>query len=328
MSRRPLFSTFSQGENRVTGSMIAVFERLDLETLRTVLAAACGDAEMQLVRFELQPRSKAGPSVPDARISGSFDYLFETKTTFDAISSPNQVLKHLKAFSGRPEVDERLFVVTPDAVVPAAVSQIKDSRVVWFSFKTLDQAILDVLHDENTPEEERLVLRTDERALLREFHAFLSEERLLGREDTIIVAAGWAYGFYQDTGTYVCQSGRFRPGRTHLGFYRSKQIEQEIPRIEYQEDGVLFTRAEAAKRRRSNSDHQRQIAELIERGLSQGTHVDGATHQVFLLSPLGSPDTVVLQQAITHDRPGPWLRQHRYVYLEILREAQTTDDLR
>ena len=55
---------------------------------------ASGD---ELVRIELQPRSKAGPSVPDARIQ-VLDYLFETKTTFDAISSPNQVLKHLKAF--------------------------------------------------------------------------------------------------------------------------------------------------------------------------------------------------------------------------------------
>lgn len=327
MSRRPLFSTFRQGENRVTGSMIAVFERLDLETLRTILAGACGDAEMELVRFALQPASKAGPSVPDASIAGSFHYLFETKTAFDAITSPKQVRKHLKHFSGVSDVDERLFVVTPDPVTPRAVSQIKDSRVVWFSFKMLDQAILDVLNEEDTPEEERLLLRADERVLLREFHAFLTEERLLGREDTVIVAAGWAYGFYRDTGTYVCQSGRFRPGREHLAFYRAKQIEPEVARIEYQEDAVLFTHAEAARRRLKKSPEQERIADLIERGLLHGTHVDGAIHQVFLLSPLGSPDTIVLEHPIAHSRPGPWLRQHRYVYLDDLHKARTTDDL-
>lgn len=327
MNRRPLFSTFRQGENRVTGSIIAVFERLDLETLRTILASASGNAEMELVRFELQPTSARAPTVPDARIAASFDYLFETKTAFNAITDQRQIAKHLAHFSQRSDVDERLFVVTPDPVLPAALAGI-DSRVVWFSFKMLDAAILDALRDEAVPEDERLLLRADERLLLRELHAFLTEEGLLGREEVVIVAAGWAYGFYRDTGAYVCQSGRtFRPGLTHLGFYRAKQIEPEIARIVYHEDNVLFTRAEIAARRAQGSPDRQRLADLIEGGLTSGTHVDGAVHQVFLLSRIGDPETITLDQPVQHTTPGPWLRRHRYAYLQDLSQARTTDDV-
>lgn len=307
--------------------MIAVFERLDLETLRTILATASGDSDMELIQFGLQPTSKQGPSVPDASISGSFHYLFETKTAYNAIRKETQVRNHLRHFASRRGVDERLFVVTPDLSRPPTLARIKDKRVRWFNFKMLDDAILDVLRDEEAPEEERLVLRADERVLLRELHALLIEEGLLGRHEAVIVAAGWAYGFYADTAAYICQSNRFRRGLTHMGFYRHKRVEPHVAHIQYQEAEVPFTRAEALRRKRSRAPEQRRVAELIERGLEEGTHVDGAVHQVFLLSPIGSPDTDVLEQPIVHDRHGPWLRGHRYVYLDDLRKARTTDDL-
>jgi hypothetical protein len=282
---------------------------------------------MELIQFGLQPTSKRGSSVPDASISGSFHYLFETKTAYNAIRKETQVRSHLRHFAARRGVDERLFVVSPDLSRPPALAHIKDKRVKWFSFKMLDEAILYVLRDEEAPEEERLVLRADERVLLRELHAFLIEEGLLGRHEAVIVAAGWAYGFYADTAAYICQSNRFRRGLTHMGFYRAKRVEPHIARIEYQEDEVPFTRTEALRRKRRRAPEQRRVAELIERGLREGTHVDGAVHQVFLLSPIGSPETVDLGAPIVHDRPGPWVRGHRYVYLSDIRSAKTTSDL-
>ncbi len=39
MPRNPLFSTYRQGENRVTASMLAVFERLDFSLLERLLHA-------------------------------------------------------------------------------------------------------------------------------------------------------------------------------------------------------------------------------------------------------------------------------------------------
>jgi hypothetical protein len=43
MAKNPLFSAYRQGENRVTSSMLAVFERIDLSLFETLLAAAAGE---------------------------------------------------------------------------------------------------------------------------------------------------------------------------------------------------------------------------------------------------------------------------------------------
>ncbi len=85
MARRPLFSTYSQGENRVTGSMIAVFQRLDVSTLTSILAQATEDHDLELLSFVLQPASGDG-TVPDAEISSGFHFLFEIKTAYGVVS--------------------------------------------------------------------------------------------------------------------------------------------------------------------------------------------------------------------------------------------------
>lgn len=55
MAKNPLFSTYRQGENRVTSSMLAVFERIDLSILESLLIAATGEASLELVSFVNQP---------------------------------------------------------------------------------------------------------------------------------------------------------------------------------------------------------------------------------------------------------------------------------
>src|SRR2546430_1249189 len=80
----PLFSTYKQGENRVTSSMLAVFERVDLSILEQLLAAATGESALATVTFTNQPPGK-GASVPDARISARFAWWFEVKTERQAV---------------------------------------------------------------------------------------------------------------------------------------------------------------------------------------------------------------------------------------------------
>jgi hypothetical protein len=47
----PLFSTYRGGENRVTSSIMAVFERIDLALVRDILAGAAGAGdELRAVR--------------------------------------------------------------------------------------------------------------------------------------------------------------------------------------------------------------------------------------------------------------------------------------
>lgn len=56
MSKAPLFSTYRQGENRVTSSILAVLERIDFGRVEELLAAASGESVLEMVRFVNQPR--------------------------------------------------------------------------------------------------------------------------------------------------------------------------------------------------------------------------------------------------------------------------------
>jgi hypothetical protein len=85
MTLNPLFSTYRGGENRVTSSMLAVFERVGVATLETLLGAAIGETSLSLVQFRNQAAGPHKASVPDAAISARFTYLFEVKTERGAL---------------------------------------------------------------------------------------------------------------------------------------------------------------------------------------------------------------------------------------------------
>ena len=115
MANSPLFSTYRGGENRVTSSMMAVFQRLELSLLERLLGAVAQESALQLVAFANQPAG-AGASVPDARMSAQFDYWFETKTVPNALG-PKQLTEHYKNLTPGAK-HERLFIVTPDPERP------------------------------------------------------------------------------------------------------------------------------------------------------------------------------------------------------------------
>lgn len=119
-----LFSTYSQGENRITATLLAVLERLTLANIDRVLQAILGESSFQLVRFENQV--KGTKTVPDARISGAPALWIETKTARNA-SDINQVEGHLKALK---EAD-KLILLTPDDVQPEMVTGLNDDRLCW-----------------------------------------------------------------------------------------------------------------------------------------------------------------------------------------------------
>jgi hypothetical protein len=329
MAKNPLFSTYRQGENRVTSSMLAVFERIDLSLLETILAAAAGESSLQMVSFTNQPPSK-GHSVPDARISARFAYWFEVKTTRNALDR-RQLAEHLTNLDGESGTSaERLFVITPDAEQPAAISAFGDRRMVWFNFRSLHDAVDVALGDPTGTVSEQA------RFLLRELQALLVEDGLVDSDDVVVVAARFAYPEYLKQSVYVCQAERvFRDGLTHLGFYANSAIQPHLPRIRYREDLVNFTEREAAARRAgSATDHL--IGEVIETLLADGTREEGKQYQVFLLSGPEDRDTVHLPQPITNDtltasgRPWAWTMGQRYVSLASLtrRGVTVTSDLK
>ena len=212
MTKSPLFSTYRQGENRVTSSMLAVFERIDLSLLETLLAGAAGEAgAIQMVSFVNQPVGM-GASVPDARISASFAYWFEVKTVRNSLRS-DQLVEHLANIAGF-NGDERLFVITPDSTRPRIVDELGDKRVLWLSFRALSDAIEEALADVRNSVSEQA------RFLLRELQALFVEDGLLDSDDAVVVAARVGYPEYLQHHVYVCQPNRaFREGLTHMGFY-------------------------------------------------------------------------------------------------------------
>jgi hypothetical protein len=325
MAKNPLFSTYRQGENRVTSSMLAVFERVDLSLLETILASAAGESSLSMVTFVNQPPGK-GHSVPDARISARFAYWFEVKTVRNALRS-HQLFEHLASLG--TEGDERLFVITPDAEQPAVVAQLGDRRLIWFNFRSLYDAI------ERSSADPVSGVSESNRFLLRELEALLVEDGLIDNDDVVVVAARFAYPEYLARGLYICQAKRaFRDGITHMGFYAGSAIQVHLPRIRHQEDFVVFTSEEAAARR-GRSETDRLIGAAIEADLQAGAREDGKPYQVFLLSARDDPDTVRLPNPIRNDtvaesgRGWAWTMSQRYVSLADLTRpgVSVTSDL-
>ena len=321
MAKNPLFSTYRQGENRVTSSMLAVFERIDLSLLETILAASAGESSLQMVTFTNQPSSK-GRSVPDARISARFAYWFEVKTARNALDH-GQLAEHL-ANLGDEASAERLFVITPDAEQPTAIAALSDPRVIWFNFRSVYDAVDAAVSD---PTE---TLSEQPRFLLRELQALLVQDGLVDSDNVVVVAARFAYPEYLKRSVYVCQPERaFREGLTHMGFYADGAIQSHVPRIRYREDLVTFTRDEAVART-AGSETDRLVGEVIQTLLADGPREEGKQYQVFLLSGPEHPDTVRLAQPIANDtvaesgRPWAWTMSQRYVSLTALTRSGVT----
>lgn len=294
--------------------MLAVFERIDLSLLESLLAAAAGESSLAMVTFTNQPPGQ-GHSVPDARISARFSYWFEVKTARNALGA-HQLSEHLSNLSD--EGDQRLFLITPDADQPGVVAELGDHRVVWFNFRSLFDAIDRTAFDSTGGVSEQ------HRFLLRELQALLVDDGLVDSDDVVVVAARFAYPEYLHRSLYICQAERaFRGGLTHMAFYADGAIQIEVPRIHYREDLVAFTEEEA-RRRYDGSEADKRIAAAIETDFHSGPREGGKQYQVFLLSEPDAPETIKLASPIVNDtvaesgRPWAWTMNQRYVSLSGL----------
>ena len=200
--------------------MLAVFERIDLTLLESILGAATGEASLGFVSFVNQPKG-AGDSVPDAKIAADFAYWFEVKTERNALRE-DQLEGHLECLSPGG-TSERLFVITPDPEQPAVLDSLGDSRAIWFNFRALYDAVEAVLEDTTG------LVSEQARFLLRELQAMLVHDDLVDNDDVVVVAARVAYSEYLKHGAYVCQpeTSSFRQGLTHMGFYADGAIQRD-----------------------------------------------------------------------------------------------------
>jgi hypothetical protein len=327
MANSPLFSTYRGGENRVTSSMMAVFQRLELSLLERLLGAVAQESALQLVAFANQPAG-AGASVPDARMSAHFDYWFETKTVPNALGA-KQLSEHHKNLSEGAK-HERLFIVTPDSERPAALDALDDERVIWFNFRAMSDAIDEILDDDTT------FVGEQTRFLLRELQQLFAEDGLLDVADTVIVAARFAWGEYKDHGVYICQPDRsFRPGLTHMGFYAHGAIQPTVAKIlDQRPESITFDPA-TVETLRCGSPIDNRIADAIDASLAGETRPEGQPFRVFVLSRSPEEGSVALGGPITNTtkaasgRTWAWTMGQRYTRLAALRTPglATTSDL-
>lgn len=322
MANSPLFSTYRGGENRVTSSMIAVFQRLELSLLERLLGAVAQESALQLVAFVNQPAG-VGTSVPDARMSAQFDYWFETKTVPNALGQ-KQLSEHYKNLTPGAK-HERLFIVTPDPEKPAVLDALDDERVIWFNFRTMSDAIDEILDDTTT------FVGEQTRFLLRELQQLFIEDGLLDVADVVVVAARFAWDEYKDHGVYICQPDRsFRPGLTHMGFYAHGAIQPLIAKIRDQRPQPFTFDDDTVKELQAGDAIEQRIASAIEVSLAGGTRSAGQPYRVFVLSHSDDNETVTLTAAITNTtkaasgRAFAWTMGQRYTRLSALTKPGIT----
>jgi hypothetical protein len=329
----PLFSTYSQGENRVTSSILAVFERLSFVLVEQILQELCQEPEFPLLSFLNQPVGKS--STPDGRIRASFAYWIETKITPNAIHI-DQIRRHLTALDAETGVErQRLLVLTPDSKMPSSLAALGDERVAWASFDNLLAAIQEIVE----PGEEgflsnRVIPSEYEQGMLRELARFLYSEGLVDRsaDRVVVVAARIALETYLKHSVYICQPGRTFKPCVRLAFYTNSKIYHKVPKILWEVDEISKDEVEArADLDEASKAQLRALMKDLER-LENSQWSDKA--KIIVLSLPDSPDTLVLPYDIVNnrtsnaDRPIAFTQGQRYVSLSRLEKApKTTSEL-
>lgn len=319
----PLFSTYTQGENRVTSTVIAVLEHVNNQLAEDILEALTDESDLSLVSFDNQVTGV--DSVPDAAILSSTALWFETKTRRGAVDK-TQLEKHLHALDGDTAELQRLIVLTPDEEIPNAVVEINDERIVWASFDSLIDTIETVLERDVGNAEASMSVPTEREAfLLRELSRFLYDEDLVsGKEDRVlVVAARKAWPEYQQYGLYFCQANRSFKPVDHLAFYTDGEIKPAIPTVTGTVESIELIE-ESIRKHSDLSQSQRNILlEAVKQMNSDGLERYGETQKViFLQDGIGLDHPVVNDKtASDSDRTVAFVQGHRYVSYSKLREG-------
>ena len=313
-----LFSVYSQRENRVTATFLAVLERLSLPNMDRILQALLGDKYFRLVKFENQPKGKE--STPDAKIETSSAVWIETKTSENTVNH-FQISQHLKSLNA----DQRLLLLTPDNSKPPGLN----GNVRWSNFVTLHKAIQEILNDEDEPASEKEAL------LLREFVRLLRDQGLLTsfEKRVIVFPAPSAWPMYRKLSVYRRSVGRSFRKSAYLGFYANGEIKPIIPKIKSEIPSIDLRKQEEIDKL---EDGQRKLAqELINKIEHTGYwHEFGQAFHLMFLSGSDDEETVKLASPIKNDKVGKsgrrtaFTQSFTYVNLDKLKSAQTTRDLR
>ena len=318
----PLFSVYSQGENRVTATFLAVLERLSLPNMNRILQALLGDLGFSLVSFTNQPKGKK--STPDAKIGTGPAIWIETKTKRNAVIA-SQVQNHLA--NVRVEDGDRLLLLTPDYENNAP--SFRDPRVTWANFDSLVDAIQDILDDEEDPPSEK------ESFLLREFISMLKKDGLIGTSPesrVLVFAARIAWPMYKVLSVYRRSTGGTFRESGYIAFYTDGEIKTIVPKVKSEIPSIdLRNQSEIDNLK----EHQRKLSEELRKKIDSTGYwheFSQAFHLMFLSEP-DDEETVKLTNPVKNDKNSKsgkrtaFTQKYTYVNLESLRKANKTSEL-
>ena len=313
-----IFSTYSQGENRVTSTFVAVLKALSLNLNQIILRSCLDeDAQLDFFNFKDQPKKGKDGTVPDAILSADFKILVETKIKKNSLHS-DQLKGHLKELN----IDKRsyLFIITPDDNNPIHSLDLPDSRnVKWINFINLGIIFQGILENYNPSEKETY--------LIQEFLAMMDEEGLTQPErDVVVVAARQAWQEYLDYGAYVCQPKRSFRDVKYMAFYTDGEIKEVVPKVRTSLAREATERIRNASDQRQKDEHAEKLREMVKAGIRNPNE----DYQVILLSGPKDMDTKELNNPIPHIDKGrgkAFTMGQRYVFLKDLKNAESTNTL-
>ncbi len=324
----PLFSTYSQQENQVTGTLLSVFEHLGTSLVEDILETALDESDLSVVTFQSQ--YVAEDSIPDAVIRSSVSLFIETKTRPGEVTR-SQLENHLTALEAEQTRKKLLVVLSPDESEPTAVRAIDNEQVVWISFDTLVSALEALLsRDESVSTEQTRPPTERETFLIRELIRFVHDAKLTsGTEDRVLVIpARRAWGEYNEYGMYFCQPGRsFRPS-AYLAFYRKNEIKTEVPYITGSVDRIELT-PESVDLAHENEElthsQYNELRETVERLCEDDSERYGQLQKVLFLDGARG---FSLEQPVSNDKTAndsdsrvAFVYNQRYVSAERLKTS-------
>jgi hypothetical protein len=318
----PLFSTYTQGENRVTSTVIAVLQHVKNQLAEDILEALTDESDLSLVSFDNQVMGV--DSVPDAAIKSSTALWFETKTSRDAVDR-EQLENHLHALEEDEAELQRLIVLTPDARLPDEVDEIDDERIVWANFDSLIDTIETVFERDVGNAEASMSVHTEREAfLLRELSRFLYDENLVsGKDDRVlVVAARKAWPEYQKHGLYFCQANRSFKPVDHLAFYTDGEIKTAVPSVTDAIESIKFTEETVRNHSDPSQSQREKLLDAVTQFRKEGSERYGETEKVIFLRDDIELDYPVKNDktASDSDRTVAFVQGHRYVSFSKLRK--------
>lgn len=333
---RSIFSTYKQGENRVTSTILSVLENINTSIVTEILQTFLEDSTLELIKYENQINSS--DSVPDARIKGLFDFVIETKIYINKIDSV-QIEKHL---NGLDYEFSKLVILTPDLDYPDILRNIDHPRaksIIWGNFNQLILSIDSVLEDN------KLILDR-EAFLLNQLKYFILNENLISEDysnKVIIVPAREAWPFYQNYSIYRCQSNRFFQKASYMGFYSNGVIKTIIPKIiGYIDDiNLHFDDLKKIDKNRIKTEGNNTKNQIINRLLvyknnmiekEQNNQLNG-NFKYIILSDIDDSKTKKLSSEIINDKVSKtnkntaFVQKQGYYDFSLLKAASFTSDL-